>query len=149
MGNFVRSFEEMGALRNRSMRNNLAVPTGEVSKRDYVEDFLDLMDENESSVRMGIRQTLRGYFDDVALLASNLRRILAPGGKAVCVVGNSAYAGVLIPTDLICGVILEKAGFNVESIEVARPLHVSSQQRGKMSTGLQKYMRESVISCTR
>ena len=105
------------------------------------------MDDNASSVRMGIRQTLRGYFDDVALLARNLRRILVPGGRAVCVVGNSAYAGVLIPTDLLCGIIFEEAGFNVESIEVARPLHVSSQQRGKMSTGLEQYMRESVISC--
>ena len=42
MGNFVRSFEEMGDLRNRSMRNNLTVQTGEVSKREYVEDFLGL-----------------------------------------------------------------------------------------------------------
>ena len=148
MGNFVRSIEEMGDLRNRSMRNNLTVQTGEVSKREYVEDFLGLMDNNASSVRMGIRQTLRGYFDDVALLARNLRHILVPGGRVVCVVGNSAYAGVLIPTDLLCGVIFEEAGFNVESIEVARPLHVSSQQRGKMSTGLEQYMRESVISCT-
>ena len=148
MGNFVGSFEEMGDLRNRSMRNNLAVQTGEVSKRQYVEDFLDLMDDSASSVRMGIRQTLRGYFDDVALLAGNLRRILAPSGKVVCVVGNSAYAGVLIPTDLLCGIIFEEVGFDVESIEVARPLHVSSQQRGKMSTGLEQYMRESVISCT-
>ena len=148
MGNFIRSFEEMGDLRNRSMRNNLAVQTGEVSKREYVEDFLGLMDDNASSVRMGIRQTLRGYFDDVGLLARNLRRILVPGGRAICVVGNSAYAGVLIPTDLLCGVIFAEAGFNVESIEVARHLHVSSQQRGKMSTSLEQYMRESVISCT-
>ena len=147
MGEFVRSSVEMNDLRQRSMRNNLSVQTGEVSKRELVEVFLDLMDDSASSVRMGIKQTLRGYFDDVALLASNLRSILAPGGKAVCVVGNSAYAGVLIPTDLLCGAIFEEAGFDIESIEVARPLHVSSQQRSTMSPGLEQYMRESVISC--
>ena len=148
MGNFVATAQDMIELRNRSMRNNLTVQTGEVERREYLEAFLDLMDDDASSVRMGIRQTLRGYFDDVAVLAKNLRRILTPGGRAVCVVGNSAYAGVLIPTDLLCGVIFEEAGFVVESIEVARPLHVSSQQRRKMSAGLEQYMRESVISCT-
>ena len=148
MGDFVRSLEELSELRNRSMRNNLTVQTGEVSRREYVEDFLDLMDDSASSVRMGIKQTLRGYFDDIAILASNLRRIMELGGKAVCVVGNSAYAGVLIPTDLLCSIIFEEAGFEIESIEVARPLHVSSQQRGKMSIELEQYMRESVISCT-
>ena len=107
------------------------------------------MDDNASSVQMGIRETLRGYFDDVSLLAKNLRAVLAPGGKVLCVVGNSAYAGVLVPTDLLCGVIFREAGFTVESIEVARHLHVSSQQRGKMVPGLQPYMRESVITCRR
>ena len=148
MGNFVSNSDEMVELRNRSMRNNLTVEAGEVSKREYVEGFLDLMDDDASSVRMGIKKTLRGYFDDLAKLAGNLRRVLAPGSHAICVVGNSAYAGVLVPTDLLCGVIFREAGINVDSIEVARPLHVSSQQRGTMSAGLEEYMRESVISCT-
>lgn len=149
MGNFVNSAEQMRALRNRSMRNNLTVRTGDVKHRPDLEAFLELMDETASSVRMGIRDTLRGYFDDVALLAANLRSVLAPGGKVLCVVGNSAYAGVLIPTDLLCGAIFEEAGFKVESIEVARHLHVSSQQRSKMVPSLEPYMRESVITCIR
>lgn len=149
MGNFVRNPEQMKALRNRSMRNNLTVQTGEVKQRDYLEGFLDLMDDNASSVRMGIRETLRGYFDDIALLARNLRAVVKPGGRVLCVVGNSAYAGVLIPTDLLCSIIFREAGLNVESIEIARHLHVSSQQRSKMSSVLEPYMRESVITCVR
>ena len=149
MGNFVSSPEQMGELRKRSMRNNLTVQSGKVRERDDLEALLDLMDENASSVQMGIRETLRGYFDDISLLAKNLRAVLAPGGKVLCVVGNSAYAGVLVPTDLLCGVIFREAGLTVESIEVARHLHVSSQQRGKMVSGLQPYMRESVITCRR
>lgn len=149
MGNFVSTPEQMRALRKRSMRNNLTVQTGEVREREDLEGFLDLMDENASSVQMGMRETLRGYFDDVALLASNLRAVLKPGGRVLCVIGNSAYAGVLIPTDLLCGVIFREAGFTVESIEVARHLHVSSQQRSKMVARLEPYMRESVITCIR
>ena len=149
MGNFVSDPAQMRALRNRSMRNNLTVKTGAVKKRECLEGFLALMDDNASSVRMGIRETLRGYFDDVAVLARNLRAVLEPGGRVLCVVGNSAYAGVLIPTDLLCGSIFREAGFTVESIEAARHLHVSSQQRSKMVAGLAPYMRESVITCTR
>lgn len=149
MGNFVNSPEQMRTLRNRSMRNNLTVRTGVVKKRADLEGFLELMDDTASSVRMGIRETLRGYFEDVALLAGNLRSIVSPGGKVLCVVGNSAYAGVLVPTDLLCGAIFEEAGFKVDSIEVARNLHVSSQQRSKMLPSLEPYMRESVITCTR
>jgi hypothetical protein len=149
MGNFVSSAEQMSELRKRSMRNNLTVQSGKVRERDDLEALLDLMDDTASSVKMGIRETLRGYFDDVSLLAKNLRAVLAPGGKVLCVVGNSAYAGVLVPTDLLCGVIFQEAGFTVESIEVARHLHVSSQQRGKMVPSLQPYMRESVITCRR
>jgi len=149
MGNFVSSAKQMSELRKRSMRNNLTVQTGTVREREDLEGLLDLMDDNASSVRMGIRETLRGYFDDVSLLAANLRAILEPGGRVLCVVGNSAYAGILVPTDLLCGVIFRETGFTVESIEVARHLHVSSQQRGKMVPGLQPYMRESVITCRR
>ena len=149
MGNFVSDPCEMQVLRTRSMRNNLTVQTGTTQKRDPLEALLDLMDETSSSVRMGIRDTLRGYFDDFDALARNLYSVLKPGGQVSCVVGNSAYAGVLIPTDLLCGLIFREAGFHLESIDIARPLHVSSQQRRKMAPNLEPLMRESVITCIR
>jgi len=149
MGNFVGSSEEMRQLRNRSIRNNLTVQTRKVRQRADLEDFLHLMDDEASSVRMGIRETLRGYFEDISLLAGNLRAVLKPGARVLCVVGNSAYAGVLIPTDLLCATIFRDAGFEVQAIKVARHLHISSQQRSKMVSGLQPYMRESVIACQR
>ena len=149
MGNFVTHSEQMQILRNRSMRNNLTVKTGEPHEKEYLESFLSLMNEQASSVRMGIRETLRGYFQDIEVLAKNLHAILRPGGRVLCVVGNSAYAGVLVPTDLLFGVIFQEAGFHVKSIEIARPLHVSSQQRRRMVDGLEPFMRESVVTCIR
>ena len=149
MGNFVTNSTAMRTLSNRSMRNNLTVQVGSVRRLDDLERFLDLMAEDASSVRMGIRETLRGYFDDVTRLAGNLLKVVAPGGTMLCVVGNSAYAGVLVPTDLLCARIFAKAGFSVDKIEVARHLHVSSQQRRTMVGDLEPYMRESVITCRR
>ena len=84
-----------------------------------------------------------------SLLAKNLSDVIEPRGKVLCVVGNSAYAGVLLPTDLLCSLIFKEEGFFIESIEIARHLHVSSQQRKKMIAGLAPYMRESVITCIR
>jgi hypothetical protein len=149
MGGFVTTPRQMKELRQRSMRNNLSVADGNFRRWEPLENFLGLMDPDSSSVRMGIQNTLRGYFDDVALLADRMFNILRPGGKLVCVVGNSGYAGVVIPTDTLCATVFREKGFSVNSINVARHLTVSSQQRAKVSPRLLKFMRESVIVCTR
>jgi site-specific DNA-methyltransferase (adenine-specific) len=149
LGGFVRNAGELRLLRQRSVRNNLTVSDGEFANLPELENMLRLMDETSSSVRMGIRNTLRGYFDDIRRLAENLYHLISKGGTLACVIGNSAYAGVLIPTDLLSAVIFRQAGFRVREIRVARNLHVSSQQRRRMDVSLQRYMRESVIVCTR
>jgi len=149
MGDFVDSQKKLGELRQKSMRNNLTVKDGEYAERKSLENFLELMGETESSVRMGIQNTLRGYFDDIYKLADNLTRTLEKGGKVVCVIGNSAYAGVVIPTDILTANIFEEAGFTVNNVNVARHLTVSSQQRNKVDQAMFPYMRESIIECTR
>jgi site-specific DNA-methyltransferase (adenine-specific) len=149
MGGFVKSPADMQSFRQRSMRNNLTVADGRMRKWRPLEPFLEMMDKDSSSVQMGIQNTLRGYFDDMSLLARNMSRILRPGGKLACVVGNSAYAGVVVPTDVLCARVFEEEGLRVESVSVARHLTVSSQQRAKVSPTLLKYMRESVIECSR
>jgi site-specific DNA-methyltransferase (adenine-specific) len=149
MGGFVRTSDDLRRLRQRSVRNNLTVSDGEFAKTPDLESILRLMDETASSVRMGIRNTLRGYFDDIRQLAANLYELIRKRGTLACVIGNSAYAGVLIPTDLLSAAIFRDAGFHVKEIRVARHLHVSSQQRLTMDATLHRYMRESVIICTR
>lgn len=149
MGGFVHTAREMQQLRQRSMRNNLSVANGSVSEWEVLEPFLELMDNTASSVRMGIKDTLKGYFDDMSTLVKNLHGILKTDGKVICVVGNSAYAGVIIPTDILCAQIFEEGGFQVDSVNVARHLTVSSQQRSQVSHKLTRYMRESVLVCTR
>ena len=63
----------------------------------------------------------------------------------VIVVGNSSYASSIIPTDALVARIGEEEGYRVESLSVARHLHVSSQQRSKLS-GLSGFMRETVVT---
>jgi hypothetical protein len=149
MGGFVTSSEQVQELRQRSMRNNLTVADGDFAYWEPLESFLELMEGDSSSVRMGIKNTLRGYFNDVRSLAQHLHQILRSQGKMVCVVGNSAYAGVVVPTDILCAILFAEQGFHITGIKVARHLTVSSQQRAKVPPELLRVMRESVIECVK
>ncbi len=145
MGGFVQSSAEMARLRGQSMRNNLAAhitPTEEVWPA--LVPFLEVMDESASSVRMGIKGALSGYFEDTRVLLRNLKGVLAATGRVVIVVGNSAYARSIVPTDVLIARLGLEEGYTVSTVKIARHLHVSSQQRGSLSD-LEPYMRESVI----
>ena len=60
------------------------------------------------------------------------------------IIGNSAYGGIPIATDLILSEISEQIGFNVKEIIVARKNETSSQNYSKIGD-LIKYIRESII----
>lgn len=145
MGGFVNSQEDMAVLRSKSMRNNLAAKSLPSNNTwPLLSPFLDVMDTSASSVRMGIKDALQGYFDDMRTLLRNLRQVLSKQGKVVIVIGNSAYAKSIIPTDVLIARIGQEEGYHVKSIQVARHLHVSSQQRASLRD-MEIYMRESVV----
>jgi hypothetical protein len=60
------------------------------------------------------------------------------------VVGNSAYGGILIPTDSLLAAIGRSLGFSVENIGVARHLTTSSQQKLALEDR-KHFLRESVV----
>jgi hypothetical protein len=93
---------------------------------------------------MGIKQALQGYFHDMRGLLRNLRSVLTTRGQVVIVVGNSAYAQSIIPTDALIAHLSREEMYTVKSIRVARNLHVSSQQRSTLNH-LEHFMRESVV----
>jgi len=93
---------------------------------------------------MGIKFALQGYFADMRLLLRGLRRTLAPEAQVVIVVGNSAYAKSIIPTDALVARLGEEEGYELRALKIARRLHVSSQQRSSLQH-LARYMRESVV----
>ena len=145
MGEFVKSRESLLQLRHASMRNNLGASRGAACPPwTPLTPFLEAMDPSASSVRMGIQATLRGYFEDTRMLLRNLRSVVARDGRVVIVVGNSAYAGSIVPTDALVAKIGEEEGYRVKQVEVARHLHVSSQQRPKLGA-LTRFMRERVV----
>lgn len=145
MGGFVAKAEDMARLRKNSMRNNLAASrVSHASDWPELSPFLNCMDETASSVRMGIKGALVGYFHDMRVLLQNLQPLLTDRAQVVIVVGNSAYARTIIPTDALVAKIGREEGYTVKAVKVARHLHVSSQQRAALQHA-DRFMRESVV----
>lgn len=89
-------------------------------------------------------QVISGYFDDMESLLIEIYKKTIKNGRVAIVVGNSAYGGVIVPTDLLIAEIGEKIGFSVEEILVTRHLTTSSQQRNKLEPVID-YLRESIV----
>ena len=143
-GGFVSSYDELNILRKASLRSHLGAdyckPANSI---DGLEDLIDLMDRNASSWRMGVADLLRGYFHDLRDVIARCKE-LAPTGKCHVVVGNSAFAGVIVPTDILVALIGIQTGYKRATVVEARHLTVAPQQRILLK-GFEPFMRESIV----
>jgi len=85
---------------------------------------------------------IRGYFEDMYLVATEITRVLKPGGRAALVLGNVSYAGIPIHVDRTTAAIGQQAGLTPEVIYAARYRGNSAQQ---MSAYGRRPQRESVV----
>lgn len=145
MAGFIREYPDIRKLTSRGIRSrveSLLDPVTE-SYPPEVESLAELM----STGRLWSQQlpdVVRGYFADLQAALTKLAPLLKSGGRCVIVAGNSAYAGTLIPTDLLIARIGARLGLEVQEIAVARHLTTSSQQRRGLAP-IKDYMRESAI----
>ena len=85
---------------------------------------------------------LEGYFEDMYLCLSEIRRCLKSGGKVGMVISNVRFAGVNILVDEILSEIGAQVGLTPKEIWVVRYRGNSSQQ---MRDYMRKPSRESII----
>lgn len=143
-GGFVDSYEDLNKLRKQSLRSHLAAEYRQNNPVfDELESLIEMMDQTTSSWKMGVPNLLRGYFQDMHTVLQHCKK-LAPNGRTHVVVGNSAFAGVIIPTDVLTAMIGIKSGFSQAKIIESRHLTVAPQQR-KLLSDYESYMRESVV----
>jgi len=143
----VRSADEFRFYRGQALRSHVSTP---VSWTDVLP--LKLVDEISWYVagqrlwNRHIPAMINGYFDDMYLALREQYRVLKPGGKVVCVIGNSSYANLPVPTDALLAQIAELVGFRPVEVLVARHLGTSAQQLACYDAGLrQRFLRESAI----
>ncbi len=145
LGGFVKSREELKTLRKTGFRSNTNSLNGKpISYRnENIENLISLFDKkNLWSGR--IPTVVRGYFDDTYTLLKKLYLQTEKGGYVGSVIGNSAYSGVIIPSDILTAQIAREIGFKVENIFITRHLTTSSQQKKDLEP-LKKYLRESIV----
>lgn len=145
LGDFVTNKEEFRLLRNTGFRSNTNSLNNKpiIYKNENLENLI-LLFNSEKLWNSKIPNVVRGYFDDTYTLLNKLYRQTTQGGYVGIVVGNSAYSGVIIPTDILIAEIAKKIGFKVKSIFVTRHLTTSSQQKQELEF-LKNYLRESIV----
>lgn len=87
---------------------------------------------------------IRGYFLDMQKVLKEIYIALPKNKKCYIVVDQSAYVGVIVPTDVILALIAERIGFTVEEISVCRKASTSGQQL-KQYPYLKNTLRESIV----
>jgi DNA modification methylase len=144
-GGFVDTYDDMTALRKRSLRSHLGSNlNGDLAPLPEIDELIGLIDPNSYAVRMRVPALIRGYFIDMARILQCCRRALRSDGTCHVVVGNSAYGGVIIPTDALIARLARDAGFDSAAVVPVRHLTVAPQQRNELH-GREEFMRESVV----
>ncbi|MFI6788873.1 hypothetical protein ACIBG4_16250 [Nonomuraea sp. NPDC050383] len=76
--------------------------------------------------KVGRRQIIQGYADDMLRVFSSSRKVINPNGRLVYVVGNSVHGSMdsafVIAADILLARLAELAGWEVEEIRLARRL---------------------------
>lgn len=147
---FARSYEDLRMLRKKMIAcDNLSRVTikqfaeSEWRVHDkWLDDIVDVMGDNLKrktiARRTDMHLVVRKYFEDMLPAIQNIHEGLRHGGRFILVVGDSLISGVYVPTDMILARIAKKAGFSVESIQVARQRR-SGQRRDFL-------LRESIVT---
>lgn len=147
LGNFVNEYYDLKELRKRAIRSHLnGYNQNNKSKSINLSELDALTKALSNSILWDKRipMMVRAYFDDMFESLDKIHTALEKKGFCIIVVSNSAYGGIVVPTDLLLARYAETIGFSVTKIDVARFIITSSQQYKKTEKH-RKYLRESII----
>ena len=145
LGDFIKDRKMFKKMREKGFRSN----TNSLNEKpinyynENIENLISLFDKSNLWSNK-IPAVVRGYFDDMYTLLKKLYLRAQKGGYVGVVIGNSAYSGVIIPSDILTAQIAREVGFNVENIFITRHLTTSSQQKKDLEP-LKEYLRESIV----
>lgn len=147
MGEFITSVEDQKDIRMNSVRSHVHATWPKRYEDFYLEELHEIIIPLISSKELWskkIPEMLNGYFADMNMVLKNIYDALKPGCSCAIIVSNSAYGGVIVPTDVLLAKIAEKIGFKVLELEVERLIITSSQQY-KETEENKEFLRESII----
>lgn len=153
MGDFANDMNSINELRKRAVRSFIG---GEV--QETCDKYVELIaKEIENAIPKKEKETgkkdtrtrkvpnmIRAYFSDMHEVIRQCSLCLEAGKKTYIVVGQSAYVGKIIPTDLLLAYLGEQENFRVGRIIECRKARTSTQQLNKYPF-LKTTLRESII----
>ena len=144
---FLRDRDAMKDLRTRTLRSHASIqtPFGKPRLSPMADQTLkaasDMVTKSGDFWHRQFPQLASSYLADMQQALQQQYKFLKPGGRSVCVIGNSAHgvkgSRVPIPVDLLLADIAKEAGFQVEKLQIARFL--------PKRDFLNEYLRESIL----
>lgn len=146
IGGFVKTYDDFETYRSMALRSHvnskfdhsLRYNNSDVNTIATLISAFNIWNKN-------IPDMIRGYFDDMELLLKRVYGMLRDGGECYIVVANSAYKGILVPTDMLLADIALSIGYKYKGIQVARKIRSSSQQMKGLYETYDNLMRESIV----
>jgi hypothetical protein len=142
LSGFVTKYGDLVDIRKKSLSSHLNKDLSSYNEYYLLKNDLKKL-KNKKTWSAKILNMLSGYFYDMEKILKVSYDILSKGGYCIIIVGNSAYSGYIIKTDVILSKIALRLGFSDVEINIARKLRASSQQ-AKLLRG-DNSLRESVV----
>ncbi|KMY33747.1 hypothetical protein ACZ11_01310 [Lysinibacillus xylanilyticus] len=132
MLDLINDYNELRDLRRKTFKSHVQVAWGNMPLLSIKElsDAIEKLEPHKDKFwNKNLLEMIKGYFLDMDILFSKLKRKMKSNGKVYLNVANSAYYGVEIEVDKIISTIAETHEFEVEEIRKARKIKPSSQQK--------------------
>jgi hypothetical protein len=136
IGGYLTSARDNRELRAATLRSHVQIHRDMTSSTKLSSSALDraiaALDEVKADLwNKNIPSMVSAYFDDMALVLSQIVSKLRNSGRAYMVVGDSRYANVDIPVATVLTEVAPSLGFDVLSSEPFRSMRASPQQGGQ------------------
>lgn len=131
LGGFVSDNQQLMKIRLQTVRShvqaNWALPTQSSFGVVYQKVFDELKEKKDMLWSTRLLSMIQAYFEDIEKLLRELKSRARADASLKIAVGTSAYAGVVIPVDLIIAEVAEGCGWLLKEVQVVRRLRSSAQ----------------------
>ncbi len=111
-------------------------------RQGALNEIIGILNENRENLsNQNIIRLIEGYFFEMAVVVSEMSRILRPGGGVIMVNDNVQYHGEEIPVDFILSDFAEKSGM------VCRNIRALPRGKGNSSQQMAIYGRREIRKC--
>lgn len=144
MLDYVKEYADLKDIRSNSLSSHMNKKyESPASNSKLVDGILEKIPFEKTWGGKKLGLMVSHYFNDINAVLKNLKRVMGSGSVVATVIGNSAYGGKIIATDLLVASMMGDLAMDVEEIRVARGLSTSPQQSALIEDA--SLLRESII----